>query len=320
MEHQHKTLLTIVVLVIVALIILWVVMSVARRDRRGRRRDGRHDRRGDNSESDSEDGGHHRRRFSGDGVPAPVGGVVVKTDQPGEVTISWDPTPNADHYLIYLNTCTDAPGAGRKKVGSCGDHGSACCPVEECDDCVSQSNYEKLVETEGTSICVETCSPCVCFLIVPYNRHGDAGNCTQVRFAFPECFTPCIRGQIKFSNCDGTHITWECPECCDTVNIFVDGTLFESVPCEDGCVTLEQIPECIEIGLQCENACGLGEITIIKQAVRNAHASLLAEAQNFRARRRQKPEPRGRRQAKAAKKVKSRGNKKPVKAGRKFKL
>lgn len=281
MGHEDKSLLTIVIVAIVVLIVLWVIFAV-RRDR--------HD---DSDYSSDEEGGSnkkHRRRHrgNGNGKPDPVGGVVVKTTAPGEVTISWDPTPNAWSYRVFLNTCP-APQAGVK--ANCGRKDGKCCPQEPCDSCVSMTNYEKIVETDGTSIVVETCSGCLCFLIVAYNRNGDAGECMEVRYAYPECMVPCIKGRVEWSNCDGTHIKWDCPKCCDTVNIYVDGTLFESVPCEDGCVTLEQIPECIEIGLQCESSCGVGEITPVREAHHKPHSAMLAEAANFRARRKQKPQP-----------------------------
>ena len=277
MGHEDKSLLTIVIIAIVVLIVLWVIFAVKRR-------------RDDEDDSDDEGGSRHRRnrRGKGTGKPDPVGGVVVKTTAPGETTISWDPAFNACSYRVFLNTC-DAPQGANK--ASCGGGSGKCCPTEPCDSCVSLTNYEKIVETEGTSIIVESCTGCICFLIVPYNCNGDAGECNEVRFAYPECLLPCIQGRMKWSNCDGTHIEWDCPKCCDTVNIYVDGTLFESVPCEDGCVTLEQIPECIEIGLQCESACGVGDITLVREAHHQPHAAMLAEAQNFRARRKQKPQP-----------------------------
>lgn len=273
MGDENKTLLTIVLIVIAALVVLWVIMSVKKH----------------RDEEDDDDSGSRRRR-RGKGRPDPVGGVVVKTTAPGEVTISWDPAPNAVSYRVFLNTCDAAP-QGAKKT-SCGS-GGGCCPDEPCESCVSQTNYEKVVDTEATSIIIETCSGCVCFLIVPYNRDGDAGECKEVRYAYPECLTPCIKGHIKYSNCDGTHITWDCPKCCETVNVYVDGILFESVACEEGCITLEQIPECIEIGLQCESACGLGEITVIKQGHHQPTGAMLAEATKFRSRRRQLPAPKG---------------------------
>lgn len=269
MGDENKTLLTIVIVVIIAVVILWVIMSM---------REERH----------HDNGGH--------GIPSPVGGVVVKTNVPGEVTISWDPARNASSYRVFLNVCDSAPqGKNKSKKTNCGSGG--CCPTEACESCVSQTNYQKVVETEGTSIIVETCSGCVCYLIVPYNHQGDAGPCNEVRYAYPECLVPKASGRVEYSNCDGTKICWDDASCCETMNIYVDGTLFESVPHHEHSIVLEQIPQCIEISLQCESSCGLGEIVVIQAAHHAPAGALMTEASSFRSRRRQKYEPKAGRRA-----------------------
>jgi len=289
MGHSDKNLLTIAILVIVALVVVWVLVSMKRK----------HD-------DDEDDGHRHRRR--GHGKPDPVGGVVAETTAPGEITISWDPAPNAVSYRVYLNTCQGPCASGKSnKVSSCGDN---CCPDQPCESCVSQTNYAQIAETEGTSIVVETCEPCVCYLIVPYNRDGDAGDCKEVRYAYPECLPPLIQGRVVSTNCNGTKIEWDCPRCCDSVDVLVDGNLFDNVSCDDTECILEPIPECIEIGLRCVSACGTGDITIIQQGSAPMGA-MIAEAARFRAQPRRKFFPKGRKnQTQAPRKV----------AGRRYKL
>ena len=56
------------------------------------------------------------------------------------------------------------------------------------------------------------------------------------------------------------------PKCCDTIHIYVDGQLFESVDAALQMIKLETIPEELEIAIQCETSCGLGELNILRAA------------------------------------------------------
>lgn len=240
--HDNSRILTIVVVVIVVLIVLWLLWRLG----------------GGNSVCIA-------------ATPDPVGNVRSKCHGPGEVTISWDPTPNATHYRVYLNpcgeNCHETLANSSYKVR--GDHGGGgcdsgnCCPTE-CNACVSQFNYKKLVETCETSVCIETCEPCICYMVVAYNSCGQAGPCKEVNYADVDCTPGCVEGCIVSNDCDGLVLRWDCPPCCETVHIFIDGQCVESVPCCEGDeVCLPQVEDCAEICLQCESPCGLGELTPI---------------------------------------------------------
>jgi len=199
-------------------------------------------------------------------TPDPVGNVRSKSRMAGELTISWDCTPNATHYRVYLNPCGEECEAqsvqGRNKVkGGC-DTGN-CCPTK-CKSCVSQFNYKKLIETCETKVCIETCEPCVCFMVVAYNKCGQAGPCKEVNYAYVQCVPACVEGCIVSNDCDGLVIRWDCPRCCEIVHVYCDGILVESVPCCEGNeICLPQAEDCCEVALQCESQCGLGELNVI---------------------------------------------------------
>ena len=240
MGDDNSKILTIVVVVIIVLIVLWLLWRVG----------------GGNSVCIA-------------ATPDPVGNIRSKSHSAGELTIHWDPTPNATHYRVYLNPSGDSDSrrssSSHRVRGSCGGgcESGDCCPTK-CDACVSQFHYKKLIETCETSVCIDTCEPSICFIVVAYNRCGQAGRCTEVQFANVECVPECVEGCIVSNDCDGLVIRWECPPCCETVHVYLDGHLVESVPCCDGDeLCLPQAEECVEVALQCESACGLGELTVI---------------------------------------------------------
>lgn len=253
MADENSRILTIIVIVIIILIVLWLFWRLN----------------GSNSVCIA-------------ATPDPVGNVRSKSHSAGELTISWDPTPNATHYRVYLNPCgenCDSPIAQSSSRKVRGGHGGCesggCCPTQ-CDACVSQFNYKKLIETCDTSVCIDTCEPCVCFLVVAYNRCGQAGRCSEVNYAQVECVPGCVEGCIVSNDCDGLVIRWDCPPCCEVVHVYLDGQLVESVECCEGDeVCLPQAEECVEVALQCESACGLGELNVIdycdKHKRRNKH-------------------------------------------------
>tara|TARA_R110001632_G_scaffold232940_2_gene375585 strand:- start:1794 stop:2642 length:849 start_codon:yes stop_codon:yes gene_type:complete len=239
MEGKNSQLLTIIFVAFIAIVVLWLLLSLDKND------------------------------VCYGAVPDPVGNVLAENVGPGEVKISWDPTPNATKYRVYLNTCPEEVTASRKKctagnkVGACGQ---SCCPDTACTACVSQSNYKKLIETDATSVIIETCEPCLCYIIVPYNHCGQAGQCKEVRTVNIECMVDDIQAWIVQDNCLGTNIQWLKPKCCDTIHIYVDGQLFESVDAALQMIKLETIPEELEIAIQCETSCGLGELNILRAA------------------------------------------------------
>lgn len=242
MADNDSTLLTVVIIVIAALIVLWLLWSL--------------DHHNDN----------HANCYGP--RPDPVGGIKSESLGPGEVKISWDPTPNATHYRVYINATPLAPEssaqrrqcASKFKVAACGD--GSCCPTE-CTACVSQSNYAKLLETSETSVIIETCEPSICYIVVPYNRCGEAGDCKTVNFVDVECIVDDIEAWLVNSDCNGLKIAWNCPRCCDTVHIYVDGQLVDSVDAALHMWSGALPPEGSEVALQCETACGLGELNVL---------------------------------------------------------
>jgi hypothetical protein len=243
--------------------------------------------------------------------PDPVGGINTISRPNGEVEISWDAPENASRYKVYVNTCprqelvsskrlikSGNQSGNRHKVGTCGGD---CCPGT-CDSCVSQSNYKSLIETDQTKITIETCEPCLCFLIVPYNSCGQAGPCNEVNFVNVQCTVSDIHAWIASDDCNGTIIKWDPPRCADTIHIWVDGQDIEQVDASEGQIKLEQIPSGLEIAVQAETPCGLGELVIIRPADLVLLQKKMVAGEKFDARAfalkrrkgRRPPQPRGR--------------------------
>ena len=85
MEGKNSQLLTIIFVAFIAIVVLWLLLSLDKND------------------------------VCYGAVPDPVGNVLAENVGPGEVKISWDPTPNATKYRVYLNTCPEEVTASRKK-------------------------------------------------------------------------------------------------------------------------------------------------------------------------------------------------------------
>ena len=251
MADDNQTLLTVVIIVIAALIVLWLLWRIV-------------------------DGNGGSNCYGP--KPDPVGGIVSESLGAGQVKISWDHAPNADHYRVFINAPEPVPvtagkGGSRRfnlknksphPVGACGD--ASCCPQEACDTCVSQSNYAKVVETRENYIIVETCEPEICYIVVPYNRCNQAGSCKSVYTASVECIVDDIEAYVVQNDCRGLEVRWNCPKCCDTVNIYVDGALVDSVDAAAGVYSSAGIDCCAELALQCESSCGQGQLNVILAA------------------------------------------------------
>ena len=242
MGEGTSTLVIIAIIVIVVLVAIWLVTSL-----------------------DSNGGNCVGPR------PDPVGGITTESRPNGEVEISWDRPENAVRFKVYVNACPAQSVQGKKKllnsnqrkhkVGACGGD---CCPGT-CDSCVSQSNYKKLFETDDTSLVIKTCEPCLCFLVVPYNSCGQAGPCNEVNFVNVQCTVDELNAWIASNDCNGTIIKWEAPDCADVIHIWVAGEDIEQVDASDGMIALEQIPDGLEIAVQAETSCGLGQLVVIRQ-------------------------------------------------------
>jgi len=263
MGHHDSNLITIVILVIAALVIIWLFVSL------------------DSANTPCVGP-----------KPDPVGGIVSSTAPDGLVTISWDRPTNATSFKVYINNCPAPVTAGKKsatkkvvyntsaqakantqklvgknKVGACG--GPDCCPTDasECTACVSQTKYKKIVETEDTSILIETCEPCLCFMVVPYNSCGQAGPCNEIHYVDVQCTVDVIDAWIGGSDCNGTHIQWKAPRCADSIIILIGGEEVERVAASEGVYHTAQVPDNLEIAVQAVSECGTGEITVVRAPV-----------------------------------------------------
>lgn len=249
---MNQTLVTVVILVIAALVILWLFTSLGNAD--------------------------------GQCVgpkPDPVGGIVTTTETNGLVAISWDPSENASKYKLYVNNCpppvtsgrnatsktifTKNAKAGKHKVGACGGD---CCPSDAstCTACVSQTNYKAIFETTDTSIVIETCEPCLCFMIVPYNSCNQAGPCNEINYVNVQCVVDTVDAWISNNDCNGTTIQWNPPRCADTIIVLVNDDEVIRVAASDRSVTIAQVPDNLEIDVQAESACGLGQVVVVRPA------------------------------------------------------
>lgn len=294
-------LLTIVIIIIIVLVVIWLVSGMGHGDRHH----GHHDHRG--------------RRGSGYGTADPVGGVNSESLGPGELKISWDPAENAVKYKVYISKCrhghrksprrhhgrnaapstTQKPVRGLKTAShfvttnerhcpGCSGEGGDCCPTE-CYSCVSQYDYDAVIETNDTAVIVETCEPCICFIVVPYNALNDAGKCKKVFYAQVECIVDDVKAWVGESGCNGTTVHWECPKCCEKIHIFVNDQLEACVPCcEANSYNIDWLKcgDCAEISIACESACGLGAKNVIgqcsspPQSRRNTKAAKVTASKN----------------------------------------
>jgi hypothetical protein len=259
MGDENSNLVTIVILVIAALIIIWLFVSL-----------------GDSSTP------------CVGPRPDPVGGIVTSTGADGLVTISWDRPANATSFKLYINNCPAPVTSGKKsstkkvvynanskakksvgknKVGSCG--GPDCCPSDAstCTACVSQTKYKKIIATEDTEVIIETCEPCLCFMIVPYNSCGQAGPCNEIHYVDVQCTVDVVDAWIGTNDCNGTHIHWNPPRCADSIIILVDGQEVERVAASEGKYSTAQVPDNLEIAVQAVSECGVGEITVVRAPV-----------------------------------------------------
>jgi hypothetical protein len=260
MGDSNSNLVTIVILVIAVLIIIWLFVSL------------------DSSTTPCVGA-----------RPDPVGGIVSTTEPDGIVKISWDRPANATSFKLYINTCPAQVTAGKKNgiqkvvynansksarrpvgknlVGACG--GPDCCPSDAsaCTACVSQTKYKKIIETEDTEVIIETCEPCLCFMIVPYNSCGQAGPCNEINYVNVQCTVSTVDAWLGSNDCNGTHIHWRAPRCADTIIILVDGQEVERVAASDGRYSTAQIPDNLEIAVQAVSECGEGEITVVRAPV-----------------------------------------------------
>lgn len=231
MANGDNSLVTLVVVVVVILLIIWLVWAVTNNDNNG-----------------NGGGGNGGGNGNGWGRPDPVGGVTTELVQPGTVKICWDRPTNGVSFKVFINSCegscsSSSSSGGRPRPKPRGKrkkrrhHGGKkcnnpeCCPVD-CDSCVSQSNYEQVIETTDTCVLVDTCE-CICFIIVAYNRNGDASKCTREYF-FDDCEVGPIQARVVKNDCNGVKIAWECGACCDVVKIWVNRQKVASVPCEEG--------------------------------------------------------------------------------------
>lgn len=257
MGDENSNLVTIVVLVIAALIIIWLFVSL---------------------DSSSTPCVGPR--------PDPVGGIVTSTAPDGLVTISWDRPENATSFKLYINNCPAPVTAGNKnatkkvllkggaknkvgknKVGACG--GADCCPSDAstCTSCVSQTKYKKIITTEDTEVLIETCEPCLCFMIVPYNSCGQSGPCNEIHYIDVQCTVDTVDAWIGTNDCNGTAIMWRAPRCADSIIILVGGVEVERVAASEGKYSTAQIPDNLEIAVQAVSECGVGEITVVRAPV-----------------------------------------------------
>ena len=242
MADGNNQLLTLIIIIIAILIVVWLLFSF------------------------NDDKQHHHEHRDEDKRPGfnarpdPVGGVETKSETTGQVEISWDAAENAVKYKVFISKCRHKrrshqnykrPVANSRVVVGNGSHcpgcdgkSNNCCP-QKCFSCVSQFDYDEVLETTQTRIVVKTCEPCICFIIVPYNGNNEAG--------------------ISDRGCDGTKIVWKCPPCCDKVLIFVDGCEIAKVPCEDQMFVVKDLScgECAEIAIACKSKCGVGERNVV---------------------------------------------------------
>lgn len=249
MQGSNQTVLTVVGIILVALIILWLICRL--------------------------DKGSEGSMCYGP-VPDPVGGVRTESLGNGQMKISWDPTPGASSYRVYLNDApaeatVTPPNAGfnsrnspNRPKAECGQ--SSCCPTADCESCVSQSNYKKLLKTEKTYVIVETCEPRLCFVIVPYNSCGQAGACHSVQYLDVDCAIHDMNCWIVKNDCRGLEIRWDPPKCCSDIEIYVNGVLQDTVSSSVGSYSSDGVDCCAEIAVRAPTTCGDGDLNVLVPA------------------------------------------------------
>jgi len=258
MGDNNNALIGLVILVIIILLIIWIVNRNNNSDSNGTK------------QKPQDQNAKFGSAVTGCARADPVGNVHAEQTGPAQVTITWDAPSNATSYKVFINACDPddcARASNKTKVNAnaiktkcpqgnsnCSD--SRCCPQEECDSCVSQSNYTEVVSTTDTSVVVQTCEACFCYLIVPYNACGEAGPCTQVRYAHLECTPPPPNVWLNRNDCDGVCIGWECSPCCEQVVIYVNCEKVATVPCCEGEWRGPQVPCGVELSVSCKNDSG----------------------------------------------------------------
>jgi len=208
--------------------------------------------------------------------PEPVGGVKSENVGPGEVKISWHKALNATKYRIFIGgdndgDYDDAPMSSKKvgatrpfvKAGPKVGCGQDCCPGT-CDACVSQQNYQQLIETTHNEVIVESCQAQFCYIVVAYNEFNQSGECTTVYFANPECSCEDVEAWVASSNCTGTVIKWRRPKCCEFLHIYVNSVQIDVVDARLETITLPSIPLTATIKVACEGDCSTGPQIIIQ--------------------------------------------------------
>jgi hypothetical protein len=244
MGDGNTTLLTVVIVVIAIIVVLWLLWNLNKDSVRVGPR------------------------------PEPVGGVKSENIGPGEVKISWHRALNAAKYRVFINNdpivTSSLGGKGRivgatrpfVKAGPKVGCGQDCCPGT-CDACVTQSNYQYLVETNHTEVIVESCDAQFCYIVVAYNEFGQSGECTTIFTATPQCACENVDAWVVTSNCLGTTIKWRKPKCCLHFLIYVNGTLVDTVDASLETVTIPSVPSTDVITVACEGLCNTGpQITI----------------------------------------------------------
>lgn len=288
MGEGNSTLVTIVILVIAVLIILWIFTSLDSGPCVGPR-------------------------------PDPVGGITSSTEEDGRIVISWDPSENASKYKLYINIPPVVTGGrknvtsktvftsdkkhrvGKHKVGSCG---ADCCPSDAsaCTACVSQTNYKEIIETDDTSIIIETCEPRLCYMIVPYNSCGQAGPCNEINYVDVQCTVSSVNAWLSKNDCSGTTIEWDVPRCADTIIILVNNQEITRVAATDGRATIDQVPDGYEISVQAVSSCGTGSEVVVRPAVTGGNKTGPSKVEDWKRAqskvgaakpRRRQPHPRG---------------------------
>ena len=245
MGDGNTTLLTVVIVVIAIIIVLWLLWNLNKDSVRVGPR------------------------------PEPVGGIKATNIGPGEVKISWHRALNAVKYRVFIGGDNDADldngvmskrkvGASRPfvKAGPKVGCGQDCCPGT-CDACVTQSNYQYLVETHHHEVVVESCQATFCYIVVAYNEFGQSGECTTVYTASPICACENVDAWVATSDCRGTTIKWRRPRCCETFHIYVNAVLVDSVDATLETVTIPATLPTDVITVSCQGDCNTGpQITI----------------------------------------------------------
>ncbi|MFS8159395.1 MAG: hypothetical protein ACMG6E_04120, partial [Candidatus Roizmanbacteria bacterium] len=109
----------------------------------------------------------------------------------------------------------------------------------------------------------ESCAGRICFIVVPYNKCGQAGKCKEIQFADIDCIVDSVNAWVVQNDCRGLEVRWDCHKCCTFVHIYVDGQEVDVVPCGDKVYRSEGIGCCAELAVACATTCGMGERTVV---------------------------------------------------------